>query len=146
MTAAPTLFTEHEQATISSFIVRDKRERFLSFVSNAKSRDKFLRELALFRWFDPRFAMPVPWKPSPNLRLWERHLDGIHRTEQLLKSKGSGSTCWAISENSELDGKELALRAALEAVIGSGRGSILSFIAGKLAYYEGEDEALLLAR
>jgi hypothetical protein len=146
MTVPMGSLTEHEQATIASFVVRDKRERFLAFVSNGKNRDKFVRELAHFRWFDPRVAAPVPWKPDPNLGLWERHLDGIYRVEQLLKSKGAGKTCWAISENSELDGKELALHVALEAVIGRGMGTILSLLPGKLAYYEGEDEALLLAR
>jgi hypothetical protein len=146
MTAYTSSLTEHEQATIASFVVRDKRERFLSFVSNAKSRDKFVRELANFRWFDPRFATPVPWKPDPKLRLWERHLDGIRLIEQLLKSNGAGRTCWATSAYANLDGKELELDAALEAVVGSGMGTILSFIPGKLAYYEGEDEALLLAK
>jgi hypothetical protein len=66
--------------------------------------------------------------------------------EQLLKSKGAGKTCWATSENAELDGKELEVHAALESVVGRGMGTILSFIPGKLAYYEGEDEMLLLAR
>ena len=146
MTAYTSSLTEHEQATIASFVVRDKRERFLSFVSNAKSRDKFVRELAHFRWFDPRFATPVAWKPDPKLGLWERHLDGVRRIEQLLKSKGSGNTCWATSEDANLDGKKLELDAALEAVVGRGMGTILSFIPGKLAYYEGEDEALLLAK
>ena len=146
MTAYTSSLTEHEQATIASFVVRDKRERFLSFVSNAKNRDKFVRELARFRWFDARVAAPVPWKPDPNLGLWERRLDGIHRVEQLLKSKGAGQTCWATSENSEVDGKEFEVHAALEAVIGRGMGTILSFIPGKLAYYEGEGEALLLAK
>jgi hypothetical protein len=138
--------SEHELATIASFVVRDKRERLHSFVSNAKRRDKFLRELAHFRWFDPRFATPVAWVPDPSLGLWEGRLDGIDRVEQLLKSKGAGKTCWATSENSELDGKELELHAALEAVTGHGMGTILSFIPGKLAYYEGEDETLLLAK
>lgn len=142
----PRVLTVHEQATIAAFIVREKRERFLSFVGNAKSRDKFVRELAHFRWFDPRVAMPVPWKPNPKLGLWEGHLDGIHRVEQLLKSKGAGKTCWATSEDADLDGKELEIHAALDAVIGRGMGTILSFVPGKLAYYEGEDEALLLAR
>lgn len=138
--------TEHEEATVNAFVIRGKRERFLSFLANAKCRDKFVCELANFRWFDPRFATPVPWKPDPRLSLWERHLDGIRRIEQLLKSKGAGNTCWATSKNANLDGKELELHAALEAIVGSDKGTILSFIPGRLAYYEGEGEALLLSR
>jgi hypothetical protein len=34
----------------------------------------------------------------------------------------------------------------MESVVGCGTGSILSCIPGKLAYFEGEDESLLLAR
>jgi hypothetical protein len=38
------------------------------------------------------------------------------------------------------------LRAALERVSGRQIGTILSCVAGKLAYFESEDEAFLLAR
>lgn len=138
--------TEHEEAAVNAFVIRGKRERFLSFLANAKSRDKFVCELAHFRWFDARFASPVPWKPDPKLGLWERHLDGIRRIEQLLKSKGAGNACWATSEDANLDGKELELDEALEEVVGHGVGTILSFIPGELAYHEGEDETLLLAK
>jgi len=40
----------------------------------------------------------------------------------------------------------LQLESALESVVGNGMGTILSCIPGKLAYFEGEDESLLLAR
>jgi hypothetical protein len=40
----------------------------------------------------------------------------------------------------------LELRAALEHVNGRGIGTILSCIPGNLAYFEGEDETLLLVR
>jgi len=95
---------------------------------------------------DQRFATPVPWKVDPKLKLWEGHLQGIENIYQLLKSKGAGLTCLAISEDSEIDGQELDLRAALEHVNGRQIGTILSCVPGKLAYFEGEDETLLLAR
>jgi len=91
-----------------------------------------------------RFAAPVRWQPDPNLGLWERHLDGLQKIEQLLKSKGAGKTCWAISPNSGLDGKELEIGPALDGI--GWEGAILSFIPGKLAYYGGEHETLLLSR
>jgi len=47
---------------------------------------------------------------------------------------------------SKLDGQELLLESALESVVGNGIGTILSCIPGKLAYFEGEDESLPLAR
>jgi hypothetical protein len=63
-----------------------------------------------------------------------------------LKSKGAGLTCWVISEDPDIDGREIDLRTALEKVSGRGIGTVLSCIPGKLAYFEGEDETLLLTR
>jgi hypothetical protein len=141
-----TLQAEHEQATIKAFIARGRQERFSTFLSTPKNRKKFTKELAHFRWFDPRFTTAVPWKVDPNVKLWERHIQGVENLCQLLRSKGAGRTCWAISEDTDLDGKELVLESALEKIMGMGMGTILSCIPGKLAYFEGEDERLLLTR
>ena len=137
---------EHEQATIKAFVVRGRQERFSSFLANPKNRNKFTKELAHFRWFDGRYATTVPWKVDPSLKLSGRHAQGIENVCRLLRSKGAGKTCWVISEDSKLDGQELQLESALENVIGGGMGTILSCIPGKLGYFEGEDESLLLAR
>ena len=51
-----------------------------------------------------------------------------------------------ISERAAIDGKELELEAALGEVVGNNAGAILSCVPGKLAYFEGEDESLLLAK
>jgi hypothetical protein len=137
---------EHEQATIKAFVVRGRQERFSSFLANPKNREKFTKELAHFRWFDERFATVVPWKVDPSLKLWDRHVQGIDNICRLLRSRGAGKTCWVISEDSKLDGQELPLESAIESVKGRGMGTILSCVPGKLAYFEGEDESLLLAR
>jgi|SRR5215469_9344558 len=137
---------EHEQGTIRAFIEPDKRARFLGFLANPKTREKFTKALAHFRWFDQRFATPIPHKVDPKLKLWERHTQGIEDIHALLKSKGAGLTCWVISEDAEIDGRELDLRTALEHVNGREIGTILSCVPGKLAYFEGEDDRLLLAR
>jgi hypothetical protein len=141
-----TLQTEHEQATVKAFVVRGRQERFSSFLLNPKNRKKFTQELAHFRWFDGRFATAVSWKVDPSLKLWDRYLQGKENVSRLLKSKGAGQTCWVISEDSKIDGQELRLESALETVLGSGMGTILSCLPGKLAYFEGEDEALILVR
>src|SRR6266403_1972996 len=137
---------DHEQRAIRAFVLRDKQERFLGFLANPKNRKKFTESLAHFRWFDERFTTPISWKVDPNLKLWERHVQGIENIYRLLKSKGAGLTCWAISEDPEIDGRELDLRAALEHVNGRQIGTILSCVPGKLAYFESEDDRLLLAR
>jgi hypothetical protein len=138
--------TEHEAATIKAFVVRDKQERLLSFAGSSKNRRKFTNELPHFRWFDKKYSTPVPWSVDPKLKLWGRHIQGIENIVRLLKSKGAGDTCCVISANMDIDGRVLTLESALESVVGSGAGAILSCIPGKLAYFEGEDESLLLAR
>jgi hypothetical protein len=137
---------EHEEATIKAFVVHDKQERFLLFAASPKNRKKLTRELGHFCWFDNRYSTPVSWTVDPNRKLWDRHVQGIANIIRLLRSKGAGQSCWGISENVEIDGKLLPLESALESVVGSGMGSILSCIPGKLAYFEGEDESLLLSR
>lgn len=136
----------HEEAVIRAFFLPDKQERFLAFVSNPKNRKKLTLELAHFRWFDMRFATALAWKVDPKLKLAQRHSQGIENIARLLKSKGAPETCWAISEDRDLDGKELKLEAALEDTIGRGVGTILSCIPGKLAIFTGESERLLLAK
>jgi hypothetical protein len=138
--------TEHERATIKAFVVKERQERFLFLLDNSKRRKKFLDELGHFRWFDKRFASPAKWKVDPALSLWGRHLQGINNIATLLRSRGAGKTCWVISERAAIDGKELELEIALEEVVGGDAGAILSCVPGKLAYFEGEDESLLLAR
>jgi hypothetical protein len=137
---------EHEQGTIKAFISRDKQERFLTFLSKPKSRKKLTQELAHFRWFDPRFAAAIPWKVDPNLGLWQRHVQGIENVHRLLKSKGARKTCWAMLADANLDGKELELESVLERVFDSDTGTILSCLPGRLGFFSGEDEKLLLAR
>jgi hypothetical protein len=139
---------DHEAAVIRAFVQRDKQERFLGFLANPKNRKKFTESLSHFRWFDQRFAAPIPWKvdQNPKLTQWEKHVSGIENIYRLLKSKGAGLTCWVMSEDSEIDGRELDLKVALEHVNGRQIGAILSCVPGKLAYFESEDESLLLAR
>lgn len=64
----------------------------------------------------------------------------------LLKAKGAPGTCYAISEDSELDGKEAPLKDALNFIVGRGIGTFLSCIPGKLAYFEDEDQNWILER
>lgn len=138
--------TDHEEAIIRAFVLRNKQERFLSFIANPKKRRKFTDTLPDFSWFDQRFVTPVPWRVDPTLSLWERHRQGLLSIAQLLKSKGAGRICWVISASTDIDGQELELEVALEEIVGKGVGAILSCVPGRLAYFEGENQALLLAR
>ena len=136
----------HESALINAFVVRERKERLLYLVANPNRRKKFIDELGHFRWFDPRFATKAKWTTEHTVGLWDRHNEGIANILRLLKSKGAGETCWVISQFHDADGREMQLGAALEKIIGSGMGSILSCVPGRLAYFEGEDESLVLNR
>jgi hypothetical protein len=137
---------DHEAAVIQAFVQRDKQERFLGFLVSPRNRRKFTDSLSHFHWFDPNFATPIARTVDPKLKLWDRHVQGIENICRLLTSKGAGPTCWAISKDAEIDGRELDLSTAIEHVNGRGIGTILSCVPGKLAYFESETEALLLAR
>jgi hypothetical protein len=137
---------EHEQGIIRAFVQASKRERFLGFLQNPKNRQKLTRSLSHFAWFDKRYATPVSEKVDPKSSLRERHDQRIENIYLLLTAKGAGATCWAMSEDSQIDGREIDLRAALRHVNGRQIGTILSCIPGRLGYFESEDVALILSR
>lgn len=94
----------------------------------------------------PKIRCGCAVESGPTLSLWGRHLQGIGNITQLLRSKGARNTCWVISQRYGIDGKELELDSAVEAINGNGSGSILCCVPGKLAYFNGEDESLLLSK
>jgi hypothetical protein len=82
-----------------------------------------------------RFALQIP-----------SHQQHVANIQDTLTSKGAPKTCYAISEDSALDGKEIPLKDALVSVVGRGMGTFLSCIPGKLAYFEDEDQRWILER
>lgn len=137
---------EHEKATIKVFVMQEKQKLFLSFIASPDSRSKFIAELANFRWFERRFTTPVPWRVNASLSLFGQQLSGISNLSFQLHSKGAKETCWVISGNPQIDGQEMELNAAIECAVDSDSGTLLSCIPGKLAYYNGKDESLILTK
>jgi len=127
----------HEEAVIKAFFLPTKRERYLGFIATAKGRAKIIRELSHFKALDPRFMRSII--PS-------QHDAGSVAKLIRIRSKGAGPSCWVISENSDLDGKEADLLLALKETIGYQMGTIISCIPGKLGYFEDEDGRCLLER
>jgi hypothetical protein len=60
--------------------------------------------------------------------------------------KGAPDTCYVISEDDDLDGKEMPLAEALKTIIGRGIGTFLSCVPGRLAYFEDEECRWILER
>lgn len=132
---AAKMISKHEVETIRSFIVRRKRERYLEFVSNPKTRAKLTHQLAHFKDIDPACKRSIiPSLQNPR---------GIAK---LLIARGAPGYCYLISEDPRLDGRELQLSEALDEIVGSGMGAILSCVAGRLAFIETEDERFILEK
>src|ERR1700682_2340890 len=126
---------EHEGCLVRSFILPERQNRYLELLAKPKRRKDITDTLAHFKHLDMRFALLIP----PN----QQHAPNIL---EILKSMGAPEDCYAFSEDSALDGKEISLKKALHGVVGNGMGTFLSCIPGKLAYFEDEDQRWILQR
>ena len=117
----------HEAEIVKAFIVKDRRERYLSLLSSPKGRKKFIERLphGISDELDPRYAQRIDGSAS--------------QIEHLLRRKGAPEICYVISEDGGLDGREMPLLEALEETVGRGMGTLISCVPGKLAYFEAED-------
>jgi hypothetical protein len=102
----------HEEQFARSFIVPEKRERYLYHYHD----------------MDYRFARLIP--------AGDQYAEAI---EHVLKSKGAPDTCHLFSAESEFDSREMGLSEAWYNVVGSNSGTFVSCVPGKLGYFEFED-------
>lgn len=120
-----------EEATlIGTFVNGVKRKHLIEILANPKRRHRATAMLAHFTDFDPSTVVPLGDD--------ERTPAAV---EVALRSRGAGESCYVISDNRAIDGKHLPLKVALEKVVGQGKGTLLSCVAGELAYYEGQSAA-----
>lgn len=66
----------------------------------------------------------------------QRHAAEISRA---LKDFGAPDTCYVMSSNGEVDGREMNLLDALGAIVGRGMGGVVSCVPGVLGYFESEE-------
>lgn len=118
---------EHEAAFIETFIRREKRQRYKSFLASSKRRQEVLDALNHGADVDRSLAQPIP----PGER-------SAGRVEKLLQAKGAGSTCYVIADGLEIDGQDLPLCEALAAAQNYDFGVVLSCIPGQLAFCKEE--------
>jgi len=126
---------DHEQALIAAFAKRSKRDRYREILSDPRLRHKFTSRLPHFADFDPRYRLSIP-----SNKLFVGNI-----TAELQK-RHSPSIVFAISEDPALDQREISLVEALNQIVGSGMGSVLSCLPGRLAFVETEDERFILER
>lgn len=117
---------ELEIKVIERFFIREKKERYKSFVSNQKLRQKFINELA----------------HSPDLD-FSLFSEVIGSEKQIVKKSintlRKADDCYVISENKDIDGHRINIDTALDETIGLGMGTLLVFGDADLVFYEGEE-------
>ena len=119
----------HETEFIRHFVISPKRRRYLSLLETRKGRKKLVEALDHFDELDTRYAQLLP-----------ANAQTVSQIGALLKRKGAPERCYVTSSNEDIDAREMSLRAALEKTVGTGSGTIISCIPGKLAYFEGEEQ------
>ena len=116
-----------EKILISTFVTKDRQERYIKLIQTERGRKKFKTYISHFNDFNPGFTTP---------------LNNIHTSLQLynlLKDANAPETCYIISDHSDYDMKSLPLLKAIQELFNSGIAYIISCIPEKLAYYENED-------
>lgn len=114
---------EDEEKIIRAFFLKERHDRYLMLLGSKKRRNEALNKLNHCRDLDPRF---IQWLPS--------NADIV----KILKQKGAPEQAYIISDSKEIDGKTLPLADAIHGAAMGGWGTIISCIAGKLAYYYDE--------
>jgi hypothetical protein len=118
----------HERETVRAFIQKPRQERVLLLLANPKRRREVIDELAHFKWLDDQFVHLIP--PST-----------AHTAAELvalLRKSGAGSTVWVISEDQSIDAREMQIEEAMGRIRGMCKGTILSCVPGRLAFFRGE--------
>ena len=105
----------------------EKRARYVSLLESKRGRDKLLDGLNHCHDLDARFAKSIP-----------ANQQSAQSIERLLKSKGAPDVCHVMSSDPDLDNREMSLSEALMEAVGMDSGTLVSCIAGKLAYFESE--------
>ncbi len=119
---------EHELG-FTTFLAEPMQRRIKTLLELGPKRRKDVREL-----LDHAVTLD---------RRYARHLDGSETSAgsvaATLRKHGAPKTCYLISADEGLDGREMPLEDAVDAVSGSFSGGFVSCVAGKLGYFEYED-------
>lgn len=113
-----------EVKVINRFSAKNKRERYLQFVTSTKNRKKFIADLHGGSFYDASMLERVT---------------GIEEETicQALQQLGIATrSCYVISENTSIDTRTLELKDVLPKVVGWGAGTMLVFGEADLIFVE----------
>lgn len=126
---------EQEEALIRSFIIEQKQERYLGFLSNPRKRGKFQAELYHRLAFKSSLAIEVPSNQQFAKNVVPR-----------LREMGSNELVYVISAINELDQQWRSLSEVVEEILSMSTEAIVCCRLGELAFYKSEDSAWILHR
>lgn len=113
-----------EVKVINRFSAKNKRERYLQFVTSTKNRKKFIADLHGGTFYDGSMLARVTGSEEDALC-------------QALKQLGIATrSCYVISENTSIDTLTLELKDVLPKVVGWGAGTMLVFGEADLIFVE----------
>ncbi len=117
--------TELETKFIARFVVKSKRERYLTFIQSEKKRPKLIADLSHMNFL--------------NYSLFDKVTSNEYDIiKQKIKTLGNIKDCYVISENKDIDKKRLNIELALTLTIGADQGNILVFGNAEIIYAEAE--------
>ena len=125
---------EHEEKFITSFILKEKRNRWQTQLDDIQKRAAFINRLDHLHDLNEKY---VTWL--------KRNVD----IEQMLTYAGSPDQVYILSASQRIDGRLLQLTDAIDQTIRFGWGTVISCIPGRLAFYYdecGERRAILVRK
>lgn len=114
-----------ETKVIQRFVIRPKRDRYLSFINNLKSREKFINDLHHMNFLQQDLFDKVEGNEYEFIK-------------QRIKALGNLKDCYVISENQRIDKRRLDIDTALTETIGADQGTLLVFGDAEILYSEAE--------
>lgn len=119
--------TKLEEETVRAFMNSRCRERWLLSLDDPKRRRQVTRRLADDKEFKSNRVTEI-----------QRSVHTAGGVFNELRRRGAPEYCHIVSEDPNMDGSGMLLLSALNLVIGSGQGTLLICIAGRLSYHESE--------
>lgn len=114
-----------ERKFIERFTLKTKRDRYLSFVQNEKTRKKFIRDLSHLKFLNKDLFVRV-------------EADEHEVIQNRIKRIGDLKDCYVISENQNIDCKRLNIESAIRETIGADIGTLLIFGDAEIVFAEAE--------
>ncbi|WP_044000262.1 hypothetical protein [Hymenobacter swuensis] len=119
---------DHLEAFLQSFVTKRSKERWLLALAKVKKNENLLRGMdALYRDLDEQFCIPVPNGSQ------QQEIDFVRQALRKYKL----TNCYVLSADDSFHQQTLPIEEALQRILGTNSTSILSFIPGRVALFEG---------